>query len=131
MAMEKGLVGELERTVSSKDSASNFANPGVEVLATPVVVAWFEEAAMRAIHFHLEEGQGTVGTMVQMKHLAATPIGMKVKVVARLKEVDGRRLLFEVEAYDEKEKIAEGEHERFIVNMAKFLERVAQKAEGS
>jgi len=65
---------------------------------------------------------------VAVKHLAATPIGMKVRAIARLKEVEGRRLHFEVEAYDEKEKVADGEHERFVVSLARFLEKAAQKA---
>ncbi len=65
--------------------------------------------------------------MVSMKHLAATPVGMSVRAKATIKSVDGRRVLFDVEAHDEKERIAEGEHERVIVNMARFLEKVAHK----
>src|SRR5437588_84236 len=76
-------------------------------------------------------GSGTVGTMVEMKHLAATPVGMKVRAKATLLETDGRRFLFAVEAWDEKEKIAEGRHERFVVSdMAKFLGRALKKAGG-
>jgi len=128
MAVEKGLMKEVEHTVTGKDTAACFANPGVEVLATPVMVAWLEEAAVKAVEPYLEEGQATVGTTIRMKHLAATPVGMKVRAIARLKEVEGRRLHFEVEAYDEKEKVAEGEHERFIISLARFLEKATQKA---
>ena len=129
MPLEPGVVGEVQHRVTPETFASKWANPGIEVLATPVVVGWLEEAAIRAVQPFLEPGQGSVGTMVSMKHLAATPAGMTVRATATVTEVDGRRIRFSVEAHDEKEKIAEGEHERFIVNMAKFLDRVAQKAQ--
>ncbi len=128
MPLEPGVVGEVQHRVTPETFASKWANPGIEVLATPVVVGWLEEAAIRAVQPFLEPGQGSVGTLVSMKHLAATPAGMTVRATATVTEVDGRRIRFSVEAHDEKEKIAEGEHERFIVNMAKFLDRVAQKA---
>ncbi len=127
MPIEPGVVGEVQHRVTPETFASQWANPGIEVLATPVVVGWLEGAAIRAVQPFLEPGQGSVGTMVSMKHLAATPAGMTVRATATVTEVDGRRIRFSVEAHDEKEKIAEGEHERFIVNMAKFLDRVAQK----
>ncbi|MBI4734837.1 MAG: thioesterase family protein [candidate division NC10 bacterium] len=129
MPIEPGVVGEVQHRVTPETFASQWANPGIEVLATPVVVGWLEAAAIRAVQPFLEPGQGSVGTMVSMKHLAATPAGMTVRATATVTEVDGRRIRFSVEAHDEKEKIAEGEHERFIVNMAKFLDRVAQKAQ--
>lgn len=127
MPLEPGVVGEVTHRVTPDTFATHWGNPGVEVLATPVVVGWLEAAAIRAVSPHLEPGQASVGTMVSMKHLAATPAGMTVRAKATVKAVEGRRVLFAVEAYDEKEKIAEGEHERFIVTMAKFLEKVAQK----
>ena len=129
MPLQPGVVGEVSHRVTPDTFASRWANPGIEVLATPVVVGWLEDAAIRALQPHLEPGQGSVGTMVSMKHLAATPAGMTVRATATVKAVDGRRILFAVEAHDEKEKIAEGEHERVIVTMAKFLERVAQKGQ--
>jgi len=128
MPLQPGVVGEVSHRVTPDTFASRWANPGIEVLATPVVVGWLEDAAIRAVQPYLEPGQGSVGTMVSMKHLAATPAGMTVRATATVKVVDGRRILFAVEAHDDKEKIAEGEHERVIVTMAKFLERVAQKA---
>ena len=127
MPLEPGMVGEVQHRVTPETFASKWGNPGIEVLATPVVVGWLEDAAIRAVQPYLEPGQGSVGTLVSMKHLAATPAGMTVRATATVTEVDGRRIRFTVEAHDEKEKIAEGEHERFIVNMAKFLDRVAQK----
>lgn len=131
MPLQPGVVGEVSHRVTPDTFASRWANPGIEVLATPVVVGWLEDAAIRAVQPYLEQGQGSVGTMVSMKHLAATPAGMTVRATATVKAVDGRRVLFAVEAHDEKEKIAEGEHERVIVTMAKFLDRVAQKAGSS
>ncbi len=128
MPLTPGVVGEVSHRVTPETLASRWANPGIEVLATPVVVGWLEDAAIRAVQPYLEPGQGSVGTMVSMKHLAATPAGMTVRATATVRSVEGRRILFAVEAHDEKEKIAEGEHERFIVSMAKFLDRVAQKA---
>ncbi len=128
MPLQPGIIGEVQHRVTPETFATRWGNPGIEVLATPVVVGWLEDAAIHAVLPYLEPGQGSVGTMVSMKHLAATPVGMTVRAKATVKAVDGRRILFAVEAHDEKEKIAEGEHERFIVNMAKFLERVAQKA---
>jgi predicted thioesterase len=129
MPLQAGVVGEAQHQVTPDTFASRWGNPGIEVLATPVVVGWLEDAAIRAVQPHLEPGQGSVGTMVSMKHLAATPGGMTVRARATVKQVDGRRIVFDVEAHDDKEKIAEGEHERFIVNMAKFLDRVGQKAQ--
>ncbi len=129
MPLQPGIIGEVQHRVTPETFATRWGNPGIEVLATPVVVGWLEDAAIHAVLPYLEPGQGSVGTMISMKHLAATPAGMMVRATATVKVVDGRRILFAVEAHDEKEKIAEGEHERFVVNMAKFLERVAQKAQ--
>ena len=128
MPLEPGVTGEAQHRVTPDTFATHWGNPGIEVLATPVVVGWLEDAAIRAVQPYLEPGQGSVGTMVAMKHLAATPAGMTVRAVATVRRVDGRRIVFEVEAHDDKEKIAEGEHERVIVNLGKFLERVGQKA---
>jgi predicted thioesterase len=118
---------EVEHLVSEEVTAHQMGNNGFRVLATPIIFAWFEEAARKMAAAHVERGQGTVGSMVTLRHLAATPVGMRVRVKATVREVEGRRLLFELEAYDEKEKIAEGQNERYVVNLEKFLERVAQK----
>jgi fluoroacetyl-CoA thioesterase len=128
MAIAAGLVGEVEITVQPADTADALGNPGVHVLATPRLVALIEQAAIRAVAPHLPAEAGSVGTRIDVKHLAATPVGMRVKIRAVLREVDGRRLAYDVEAHDEVEKIAEGTHERFQITQARFLERVAQKA---
>ncbi len=124
-----GRIHQIEKRVSPELTADHFGNTGVQVFATPALVALLEETAIGCIAAGLTEGQGSVGTRIDLQHLAATPLGMKVEGRAELTEVDGRRLVFKVEARDEQELIATGSHERFIVNsMEKFLARAADKA---
>lgn len=128
--LEVGRVHELERLVTEDVTADRYGNAGVMVFATPALIALLEAAAIGCIAPTLAEGQGTVGTMVNVQHLAATPIGMKVTARAEVVQIDGRRVTFNVEAQDEREVIAKGIHERFIVNsMDKFLSRAAEKAQ--
>ncbi len=131
MSLNEGLTFELERTVTDADLSDRHGNPWVHVFTTPKVVEWMEELATQGVQPHLQEGQGTVGTVVNMKHLAATPVGFRVKVVANLKQIDGRRLVFWLEAFDDAEKIAECHHERFIVDLTRFHDKVAKKRAGS
>ena len=128
MEIAPGLVGEVEIVVEPKDTADAVGNAGVHVLATPRLVAPLEQAAIRAVEPHLPAGVSTVGTRLDVKHLAATPVGMRARVKATLRQVDGRRLVYDLEGHDDLEKIAEGTHERFQVMQAKFLERAAEKA---
>ena len=125
--LKPGLVGEFRRVVEEPDTAHALGNIGVYVFSTPTMISWMESASGLAVHSHLAPGQGTVGTHLDVRHLAATPAGMHVTVRSVLAAVDGRKLTFHVEAYDEKEKIGEGTHERFIVEMAQFMERVNMK----
>jgi len=113
--------------VTRENTAAAVGSGGVDVFATPMMVALMEMAALRLVQPHLAEGETTVGTIVNVKHTAATPLGMSVRAVARLDAVDGRRLVFTVEAYDDREKIGEGTHERFVVQLQKFLDRVNKK----
>jgi fluoroacetyl-CoA thioesterase len=130
MDIKPGTTHEIEVTVTEAQTAHAMGNPGVRVLATPWVVGLLEQAAAGMVHPHLPAGASTVGTMIEMKHLAATPAGMRARAKATLLETDGRRFLFSVEAWDEKEKIAEGRHERFVIpNLAKFLERAMKKGQ--
>lgn len=123
-----GMSAEISLTVTRELTADTLGNPGVLVYATPYVVALLESTSSAVLKPHLPPGGGSVGTMVEMKHLAATPVGMTVRAKATLIETDGKRALFTVEAWDEMEKIAEGRHERFIVgNLARFLERAMAK----
>ncbi len=125
MALTQGITGEATTTVVHENTAAAVGAGGVEVFGTPMMVALMENAAWRTVAAHLGEGYVTVGTMVNIRHLAATPIGQKVRAVAELIEIDGRRLVFKVEAYDERQKIGDGQHERFIVKLDKFLSRIA------
>ncbi len=127
MALEPGITHELHYVVGPGTLASDMGNPGVDVLGTPTIFLWVEDAANRLILPYLEEGQATVGASLSLRHLAATPAGMRVRARATLREVNGRHLRFAVEIFDEHEKIAEAEHERVIVDLKRFLERVAQK----
>jgi predicted thioesterase len=128
MAMEPGLVGVVEVVVGAADTADALGNAGVHVLATPRLVALLELAAIRAVEAHLPAGVGTVGTRIDIRHLAATPVGMRATIRATLREVDGRRLVFAIAGHDEVEAIVEGTHERFQIDPARFLARVAAKA---
>jgi fluoroacetyl-CoA thioesterase len=129
MEIAIGLKGTKEMVVETADLASfgGGGNVGAEVLSTPRLIRLMEQAARDAVVDALPEGMMTVGTMIQMKHLAATPLGVKVRAEAYLKEVDRRRLVFDVVVYDEFEKIAEGVNERFVVSIDKFLEKVKKK----
>ncbi len=128
MAIQVGLSGEVEEVVTQKLTAEALGNKGVKVYATPYVICLMENAAQAAMLPHLPPGAGTVGTLVEMKHLAATPLGMKVRAKATVIETDGKRCLFQIDVFDEVEKIAEGRHERFIVpNLEKFLARAMAK----
>jgi len=124
MSLSPGLTGEVETVVVHENTAAAVGAGGVEVFGTPMMIALMENAAWKAVAEQLEPGYVTVGTVVNIRHLAATPLGQKVRASAELTEVDGRRLVFHVEAYDEKQKIGEGQHERFIVHLERFLDRM-------
>jgi predicted thioesterase len=129
--IKPGASAEVSYTVGADKTAHAMGNRGVHVFATPFVIGLLEDAAGAVLKPQLPPGAGSVGTMVEMKHLAATPAGMKVRAKATLLESDGKRYLFSVEAWDEKEKIAEGRHERFVVpDMEKFLARAMKKSSG-
>lgn len=128
MTVQPGATAEISMTVSPDRTADAMGNAGVHVLATPFLVGLLESACGAVIHPRLPAGASTVGTMVEMRHLAATPVGMTARAKATLLETDGRRYLFTVEAWDDCEKIAEGRHERFVVaDLQKFLERTMKK----
>jgi fluoroacetyl-CoA thioesterase len=129
--IKPGATAEIGLTVTEDKTAHAMGNRGVHVFATPYVIGLLEDAAGAVMRPHYPPSGGSVGTMVEMKHLAATPVGMKVRAKATLLESDGKRYLFSVEAWDEKEKIAEGRHERFVVpDMERFLARAMKKSAG-
>jgi len=126
--LKPGLVGEAVLVVQATHTASHLGSGGVEVLATPVMIALMEKAARTLVDQRLEPGEMSVGTNLNVSHLAATPLGMRVTAQAELLGVEGRKLTFKVEAYDEKEKIGEGTHARAIINLERFMNRVQEKA---
>jgi fluoroacetyl-CoA thioesterase len=126
--LQPGLTGEVIRVVSEEITAHAMGSGGVHVLGTPAMLMLMEQAALTAVEPALAEGQTTVGTLLDVQHLAATPVGMQVTVRARLVAVDGRKLTYDVEAEDEREPIGRGTHERFVVDLDRFLKRVADKA---
>ncbi len=125
--MIPGLMGKAEMVVKEEDLVSHLGNREVHVLSTPRLVQLMEEAAIKAIEGMIPTGQLSLGTQVNIKHRSATPLGMRVTGHAILKEVHQNRFLFLVDAYDEKEKVAEGEHERVIVSREQFEHKLMQK----
>nr|WP_133629266.1 thioesterase family protein [Fonticella tunisiensis] len=122
-----GLSAVIETISQPKDSAVNYASGVVDVFSTPSMIALMECAAKNAVDLHLEKGYTTVGTRIHIKHIAATPTGMRIKACAELVKREGKKLIFKVEAYDEVEKIGEGIHERHVVNIDKFISRAMIK----
>ena len=125
--LEPGLVGETSEIVTDALTAATYASGLVAAFATPALVGLMEGAAFHATKDHLDPGQTSVGIEVNIRHLAATPIGMRVRARAELARVDGRRLYFNVEAWDEVEKIGEGTHVRMVVDMDRFNARFNAK----
>jgi fluoroacetyl-CoA thioesterase len=99
----------------------------VAVLATPVMINLFEAAALAAVEHLLPPGHQSLGTVLDVRHIAATPVGMRVDATATVEKVEGRTIHFRVEAHDERELIGDGRHERVVVNVAKFDARVQKK----
>ncbi len=122
-----GITGEAKDRVTGANTAQAYGSGQISVYATPAMIGLMENAALKSVEPLLDDGSSTVGMSVNIKHLAPTPIGMAVIAKTVLKEVDGRRLLFSVEAFDEKGKIGEGVHERFIINLNKFLSKLENK----
>ena len=118
--LETGLKGTRTVTVNEDNTAKAMGSGTLDVFATPALIALMEETCWRSVANELEEGSGTVGTLLEIKHTAPTPVGMKVTCESTLTEVDGRRLVFEVIARDAKGVVGEGKHERFIIQNEKF-----------
>ena len=125
--VELGIKGYQEAVVSEDMLASNIGSGLVKVYATAMMIALMEKAAVLSVEPFLEEGQGTVGTHVNMSHCSATPLGMKVHAETELIEIDRRKLTFKVAAYDERGLIGEGLHERFIIDNQKFIQKTNSK----
>ena len=122
--LEVGMKYEIDRVVTENDTAAKAASGSVEVLATPVMIAWMEEASLRLAQKELEEGFTTVGTEVNIKHLKGTLVGKTVKVLSTLKEIDRKRLVFDVEVIEDGVAVGTGSHTRFIIDTTKFYEKL-------
>jgi fluoroacetyl-CoA thioesterase len=127
-AVRPGLRGEVRLLVADEHTAQHLGSGGVRVLATPQMVLLMERAGVAAVDHLLPEGYLTVGGHLDVRHLAPTPTGFEVKATAELMDVDGRRLDFRVELHDGVELVGSGTHQRFIVELDRFGQRVAQKA---
>lgn len=125
--IEAGMRYSVKITVEEKDTAKAVGSGTLAVLATPRMIALMEEAAYKCINAELEEGTSSVGTYMSVKHLSATPVSMSVTATAEVTAVDGRKIAFKVDAYDEAGIIGEGTHERFIVGEEKFVSKTYAK----
>jgi predicted thioesterase len=125
--LKPGLRGEAGLLVSEEHTAPRVGSGAVHVLATPVMINLIEAAALDAAERRLPPGYQSLGTLLNVRHLAATPVGMRVRATATVDRVDGRTIYFTVQAHDERELIGEGTHERVVVNVAKFDQRVQRK----
>lgn len=128
MSVEVGSRGRAETVVTPENTAQAVGSGLVPVFATPYMIALMENAAVQAVQSALAPDEGTVGTRLEVTHDAATPIGMKVWAEAEVIAAEGRKLTFAVSAYDEREKIGGGVHERFVIKPEKFIARAQGKA---
>ncbi len=122
-----GLTGERTAVVTDDLTATHLGSGGLPVYATPAMIALMEAAAVAAIDHLLSQGQASVGTALDVRHLAATPLGQQVRARAEVTRVEGRRVVFKVQAWDEQELIGEGTHTRFVIDVARFTQRVESK----
>lgn len=119
--MQVGITGKQTITVTEERTAAAMGSGTLPVFATPAMIALMENTASESVAGELEDGQGTVGTLINVKHVAATPVGVEVTCETKLVEVDRKRLVFEIKAYDAAGVIGEGTHERFIIDNEKFM----------
>lgn len=125
--LQTGLAAERSETVVESLLATRLGSGSVAVYATPAMIALMESAAVAAIEPLLPEGQASVGIALDVRHLAATPPGQQVRARAEVVEVDGRKVTFRVQAWDERGLIGEGTHARFVIDVARFMQRVQAK----
>jgi fluoroacetyl-CoA thioesterase len=123
----KGLSGSAELVVGEAHTAPRIGSGKVRVLATPVMINLIEAAALAAVESLLPPGYQSLGTLLHVRHIAATPVGMRARASVEVERVEGRTIFFKVQVHDEKELIGDGTHERVVVNVAKFDQRVQKK----
>ncbi len=125
--LQPGIKGRIELTVTKDKCAGALGSGELDVFATPAMIALIEETAWKSVVSELQPGEGTVGTALNVRHLAATPIGLQVWCETELSLVDRRRLVFDVKVYDAFGLVGEGTHERFIIQVEKFMKRANEK----
>ena len=125
--LKEGVKGTQEIMVTEENTAKVMGSGALDVFATPAMIALMEKTARLSVAPYLEEGQSTVGTLVNVKHLSASPVGMTITCKTELVDIDRRRLVFHVECYDTAGLIGEGDHERFIIDEAKFMAKTNGK----
>jgi predicted thioesterase len=125
--LKPGLRADFDLTVTGADTAAQWGSGLVPVYSTPALVGAMEKTAVLALEGQIPFGQTTVGGRIEVRHLAPTPVGMAVHVTAELVEVEGRKLAFKIEAWDEVEKIGEASHDRFVIDQSKFMQKVRSK----
>jgi fluoroacetyl-CoA thioesterase len=124
--IEPGIVHTIEKIVEQTDTASSYGSGLIDVFATPAMVGLMENTAQSSLKAHLPEGYITLGIEINVKHMKATPVGMKVKCESKLTQVEGKKLHFEFKAWDEKGQIGTGTHVRYIVHAEEFMKRLAE-----
>lgn len=125
--LEIGIKGHQEIIVTDELTAKNMGSGVMAVFATPAMLALMEKTAFMSVLPHLNEGCGSVGTKVDIEHIASSPVGMKITCDSELVAIEGRKLVFKLEAYDSKGLIGKGTHERFLVENVKFQEKTDKK----
>ena len=125
--LEIGMKNNCTVKVTDANTAKTMGSGSLDVFATPSMIALMEKAASECVQSHLEDGSTTVGTLMNVKHLSATPLGMNVTAECELVEIDGRRLVFTVTASDERGEIGKGTHERFIIDAERFMAKTNSK----
>jgi fluoroacetyl-CoA thioesterase len=129
--LSPGLWAEYEHAVTDADTASHWGSGGLAVFSTPSLVGLMESAAVIALKGHLASDQTTVGGHIDVRHLAATPVGSTVRARAELIAIQGRKLVFKIQAWDEVELIGEADHERILINEGRFMEKVSKKIQNN
>lgn len=125
--ISEGVKNRIEIIVTEDDTAKSLGSGELMVLATPRMIALMEECAYKSLSPYLEEGSGSVGTMLNVSHISATPVGMKAWAETEVTKVDGRKIVFSVKAFDECGLIGQGTHERFIIYNEKFTQKTYSK----
>ena len=125
--LQTGIKGTIELTVTKDKCAGAIGSGELDVFATPAMIALIEQTAWKSVAPYLEPGEGTVGTALDVRHLSATPVGLRVRCETELRLIDRRRLVFDVRVYDPFGLVGEGTHERFVIQVEKFLKKVNEK----